>query len=253
MNDRYVPRDPNLLTGRPQKPKVKTRWGCGILLVPLVLAGFYALINAKHWHPSDTAHPQQGIDVSHHQGAIDWPLLPAQGVDFAYIKATEGGDHVDTRFAGNWEEAGKAGIARGAYHFFTLCRSGAEQAANFIASVPVDPAALAPAVDLEYMGNCNDRPPMEDVRAELAAYLALVEGHYGKPAVLYLTEEFDDAYAISASFDRPLWLRSIGREPGFGSRDWTIWQASNFRQLDGIEGRVDWNAMRADRKLPPAP
>ena len=61
--------------------------------------------------------------------------------------------------------------------------------------------------------------------------------------MLYLTEEFDRAYGISARFDRPLWLRSIVLEPDFGARPWTIWQASNFHRLDGIEGRVDWNAM----------
>lgn len=252
MSDRYVPRDPNALSGRPAKTKVKNRWGCGILLVPLLLAGFYALIQAKHWHPSDDTHPQQGIDISHHQGEIDWVLLPAQGVDFAYIKATEGGDHVDRRFTQNWHDASKAGVARGAYHFFTLCRSGAEQAANFIANVPVDPAALAPAVDLEFMGNCTNRPPLADVRAELADYLALVEGRYDKPAVLYLTEEFDEAYGISAHFERPLWLRSIIREPDFGTGDWTLWQASNFRKLEGIEGRVDWNVMRTVQHPQPA-
>lgn len=245
MTDPYVPRDPNALSGRSTpKPKYKNRWGCGLFIVPLVLAGFYAILQAKHWHPSDKEYPRQGIDVSHHQGKIDWALLPAQGVDFVYIKATEGGDFVDPQFALNWQEAGAADVARGGYHFFTLCKPGAEQAANFIATVPKEAAALPPAVDLEYMGNCSDRPATLDVEAELSDYLVAVERHYGKPAVLYLTEEFDEAYGISANFDRPLWLRSILREPDFGARDWTIWQASNFRQLEGINGRVDWNAMR---------
>ena len=41
----------------------------------------------------------QGVDVSWHQGAIDWRALAADHVSFAYIKASEGGDHVDPRFA----------------------------------------------------------------------------------------------------------------------------------------------------------
>jgi len=219
--------------------------GCGILIAPLIVVAGLGALGSKAWTPSQARFPVQGVDVSHHQGAIDWAQLPGQGVDFAYIKATEGGDFTDDAFAENWRAAQAAGIKRGAYHFFTLCRPGAEQAAHFIATVPADQDALAPAVDLEFLGNCADRPKMADVRAELAAFLTPVEAHYGKPAVLYLTGEFDKTYGISGAFDRPLWLRSLVFEPGFGARPWTIWQASNFRRLEGVTGRVDWNVMRS--------
>ena len=215
----------------------------GTLLV-LALAVGALQVYAKYWHPSERRYPVQGIDISHHQGRIDWQALPSQGVDFAYIKASEGGDHRDGRFAQNWAGAANARIARGAYHFFTLCRSGAEQAANFIAAVPNDADALPPAVDLEYLGNCGGRPAIGDFHAELAAYIRLVETHYRKPVLLYLTAEFDAAYQVSAHVRRPLWLRRLVFEPDFGARPWRIWQASNFRRLRGIEGRVDWNVAR---------
>jgi lysozyme len=214
------------------------------LLIALAAAALFAWRYAPRWHPSDAAYPSQGIDVSHHQGRIDWARLPAQGVDFAYIKASEGGDHRDTRFAENWAGARAAGIRRGAYHFFTLCRPGADQAANFIAAVPVEPDALPPAVDLEYMGNCARPLSVEAFHAELAAFLALVEARYHQPALLYLTEEFDAAYQVSARVNRPLWLRHLLFEPGFGARPFALWQVSNFRRLDGIGGRVDWNVAR---------
>ena len=51
----------------------------------------------------------QGVDVSWHQGAIDWRALAADNVAFAYIKATEGGDWADPRFAENWRGATAAG------------------------------------------------------------------------------------------------------------------------------------------------
>ena len=217
----------------------------GAVLALLGSVGLAFSLYSPHWHPSDTNFPRQGIDVSHHQDAIDWAALPAQGVDFAYIKASEGGDHRDTRFAANWQASRTAGVRRGAYHFFTLCRPGADQAANFIAAVPAEPDALPPAVDLEYMGNCaGRRPTVEAFHAELAIFLAAVEAHYGKRALLYLTEEFDAAYQVSARVDRPLWLRSLVFEPRFGARPWTLWQVSNFRRLDGIAGRVDWNVAR---------
>jgi lysozyme len=59
-----------------------------------------------------------GVDVSRWQGDIDWPKLRRQGANFAYIKATDGGDHLDPMFKKNWREADKAGLRRGAYHFF---------------------------------------------------------------------------------------------------------------------------------------
>jgi lysozyme len=216
----------------------------GVALLAAIAGAGGAWLYASRWHPSDRDYPTQGIDVSHHQGSIAWRELPSQGVDFAYIKASEGGDHRDRAFAANWAGARSAGIARGAYHFFTLCRPGADQAANFIAAVPADADALPPAVDLEHLGNCSRKLSREAFHKELADYLRLVEGHYGKPVLLYLTREFDQAYEVSARVDRPLWLRSLVVEPRFGARPWHLWQVSNFRRLRGIEGRVDWNVQR---------
>lgn len=217
------------------------------LIILLLLAGL-ALglwVLAGRWTPSRSEFPVQGIDVSHHQGAIDWPALPAQGVDFAYIKATEGGDHRDRLFAVNWAGARAAGIPRGAYHFFTLCRPGADQAANIIATVPREDDMLPIAIDLEYMGNCGRRPTREELHAELAILIRLVEAHYGQPVLLYLTREFDETYQVSATVPRPLWLRRLAIEPNWTARPWTIWQVSNSRRLRGIDGRVDWNVRRS--------
>lgn len=224
----------------------RARWiGPGLIAAALLAFGGWRY--AVGWHPSERSFPVQGIDVSHHQGRIDWALLREQGVDFVYIKASEGGDHKDRLFAANLRGARAAGIAAGAYHFFTLCRAGADQAANFAATVPSGPGLLPPVVDLEFGGNCGARPSREALLRELRAFLAPAEAHAGKPFLLYLTEEFDSFYRVSEAVDRPLWLRSLVRRPGYGARPWTIWQASNFRRLRGIEGRVDWNAARGTR------
>ena len=64
----------------------------------------------------------QGIDVSRWQGEIDWAKVKDAGTRFAFIKATEGGDHVDPNFKRNWIEAKRHGVPRGAYHFVWWCR-----------------------------------------------------------------------------------------------------------------------------------
>ena len=59
-----------------------------------------------------------GPDVSHYQGAINWPSVKSAGVGFAIAKATEGGSYVDPQFKANWDGMKSAGVpVRGAYHF----------------------------------------------------------------------------------------------------------------------------------------
>ncbi|MFQ7454090.1 MAG: GH25 family lysozyme [Flavonifractor plautii] len=70
-------------------------------------------------------------------GEVDWPVLAEQGVDFAFIKATEGSLLQDRRFAANWAGSAAAGVRAGAYHFLSYDSPGETQADNFIAAVPV--------------------------------------------------------------------------------------------------------------------
>lgn len=124
-----------------------------------------------------------GIDVSRHQGRIDWGRVARDDISFAYIKATEGATFVDSRFAENWSNAEAAGLVRGAYPFFTLCADGEAQARNFLRVVPDDPDALPPAVDLELAGNCPARPDPATVERELNAFLTLVERVTARTAI----------------------------------------------------------------------
>lgn len=198
------------------------------------------------WHPSEKAFPFQGIDVSRHQGTIAWHLLKDQGVDFAYIKASEGADLRDPFFLRNRSGAVRAGIPYGPYHFFTLCRSGLDQAANFIAAVRNLPTDLPPTVDLEFGGNCAKRPKRSVLIREVAAFLNRIEAHTGTRALLYTTGGFEARYRVTQAFNRRLWLRRLHRQPQFSKRRWTIWQASASRRLRGINGPVDWNVARVD-------
>jgi lysozyme len=209
----------------------------------VALAALFAAI-AGLWTPW-AARYVQGVDVSHHQGAIDWRALAAQDVRFAYIKATEGATHVDTRFATNWEQAGAAGLYRGAYHFFTLCQPGARQAANFIAVVPRVAGALPHALDMEHMGPCREGPTMTDVVGEMDAWLDLVEARYGARPLIYTTREFHDAHLRDVTGER-FWIRSIGLRPRFRRDDWVIWQHHNKARRRGVQGPVDLNAFRGD-------
>ena len=112
-----------------------------LLVAVLGMAGA-GLVALGWWRDSSPAlerFPVWGLDVSHHQGVIDWARVTEdRRLRFVFIKATEGGDFRDRRFAENWAAAKRAGLRVGAYHFFTFCTAPELQAQNFLAVVPRD-------------------------------------------------------------------------------------------------------------------
>src|SRR6478736_5404708 len=189
-----------------------------------------------------------GVDVSNHQGDIDWPALAGSKVAFAYIKATEGGDFRDKRFQLNWEGAKGAGLARGAYHFFTQCRSGDEQAKNFIAVVPRESGALPPVIDAEPMGPCRTGQQVSSVVQEIVTLLDALEAHYGRRPIIYTDADFDAMFLRRQLASERFWLRSLFWPPSFRKSQWMIWQFHDAGTRAGIKGSVDLNVFRGTRR-----
>ncbi len=186
-------------------------------------------------------HPRQavrGVDVSHYQGDIDWPTLAGQGIQFAFIKATEGSGSRDERFAENWRGARAAGLRAGAYHFFSFGSPGAAQAANFIASVPAEADALPPAIDVEGYGRYRFRlPEAEFVIPELTAVIDALREAYGKSPVLYCDRTVYRKYIMGRFDDCGIWMRDLIDEPVLpDGRPWTFWQFTGRGCLRGYRG-----------------
>jgi len=186
-----------------------------------------------------------GVDVSHHQGAIDWRTLRASGVAFAYIKATEGSRTRDREFQNNWRGATAAGMPRGAYHYLSFCQSGRDQAQNFIRTVPRDVGTLPPALDAEEMAAPCPGGHGVDIAAEIDDFLKTVEAHYGKRPVVYVTARFYRAYldGKQAGTER-FWVRSLLLPPAIERERWQFWQFHNRGRRGGIQGPVDLDAFR---------
>ncbi|PKL35613.1 MAG: lysozyme [Spirochaetae bacterium HGW-Spirochaetae-1] len=221
-----------------------------ILLSSITAIGIYkALDSGIIWfvYPSEEKYPLRGIDISNHQGKIDWNKIPKDTVHFVYIKASEGGDFKDKSFALNLHAAKKRNFPVGAYHFFTLCKPGSEQAQNFIHTVPKDNDSLPPVLDLEYTGNCGNRPPLSNVQKEIKDFLSIVDAYYGKKTILYATYEFIDAYFGNEFSDRNIWIRDIYKNPNlFSGIPWTIWQYNCRGRVPGITGPVDLNVFNGN-------
>jgi lysozyme len=192
------------------------------------------------------AMPIQGIDVSYWQGDIDWHAARAGGIQFAFIKATEGGDHLDPKFLDNWYGAKRAGVARGAYHFIYWCRPAHEQALWFMLNVPADADALPPVLDVEWNSHsrtCPNTVPREKALQTIRTMLAALETHTGKRPIIYTDPKFHRDVLEGEFPDYHFWLRSVAAKPGevYRNRAWAFWQFTTTGTVPGVNGKVDRN------------
>jgi lysozyme len=198
-------------------------------------------------------HAVQGIDVSKYQLEIDWREVKRAGTRFAFIKATEGGDHLDVSFRDNWEGAKEAGVPRGAYHFVFWCRPAKDQIRWFIRNVPKEADALPPVLDVEWnhLSRCPRTTP-EKARAKMREMLRAFEAHYGKKPIIYTDITFhEDVLEGTREFDDyPFWIRSVAAKPHvrYENRPWEFWQFTATGRVPGIRGDVDRNAFYGTEK-----
>lgn len=193
-------------------------------------------------YPSTAKYPVHGVDISHHQGEIDWQQFAKENIKFAYIKATEGGDHKDRLFQQNWKDAQAIGLTTGAYHFFTFCRTGSEQAENFISTVPKAALQLPPAIDLEFGGNCKATPQKSVLLAQLKSFIEQVKETYGRQPVIYATNDSYEHFLANTDLKTPIWIRDIYNEPELSDgRPWAFWQYAHQARLKGVKGIIDLN------------
>lgn len=200
-------------------------------------------------HPYN--HQVHGVDVSRYQGNVNWHQARGAGISFAFIKATEGGDHSDPMFRRYWAETRAAGIPRGAYHFYYFCRSGAEQAAWFMANVPRERGALPPVIDLEWnhqSRNCRYKPSPEEVRREVNIMMSMLHQYYGQRPIIYTTVDFYRDTGVR-SVNAEFWLRSVADHPRstYPGQRWSFWQYTGTGTAPGFTGNVDLNAFAGSR------
>ena len=195
------------------------------ILVGLGFWGYNAVrnreININHWFVGGKT---IGVDVSSYQEDVDFKELARQGVEFAYIKATEGSGHVDSSFSQKWADAKNAGILAGAYHYFSYESSGVTQAENFIKTIGDLEGRLIPAVDMELTVEEVYNPPEKStVVTGLKAFLAVVEEEYGVKPLIYAQKDYWDKYLAEDFGDYPRWARNVFY-PVFVDMgdDWTV-------------------------------
>ena len=230
----------------------KMRWGIGILLAVLYIYLFYTYLVAPfslRWRGvfGEADYPAgysiRGIDISHHQGVINWDKLRwakigDEPVSFIFMKATEGETLVDRQFDYNFEQAHEYGFIRGAYHFFVPGVPAYLQARNFLRKAKLVEGDLPPVLDIETIGRLS----AEELRNETLIWLHLVENHFGVVPILYTNYTFKQNYLNTPEFDKyPYWIAHYYVKNLRYEGEWRFWQHTDKGRLPGIKGDVDLN------------
>lgn len=184
-----------------------------------------------------------GIDVSHHQGDINWSEVKKHGLSFVFVKATEGIDYLDTMFAKYWAQLEKENIIRGAYHFYSSDDDPVEQAKWFTGSVKNFENVLPPVLDVERKGHKNITK--ENFEKGVLKCLEEIEKLSGKKPIIYSSPNFANTYLFDKRFDKYfLWVAEYGvDEPvipdAWQTSGWHFWQNTRTDKIPGINTEVD--------------
>ena len=215
-------------------------------------AGYSVGAPAQRSLPLIPAGGVAGMDVSGHQGDVDWPKAWADGARFTYVKATEGTGFRNDHFGQQYEGSRAVGMVRGAYHFGLPDRGPAAEQANFF----VDhgggwvPGTLPGALDIEhnpYGEICYGMPP-DRMSAWIAEFSDTYFARTGRHPVIYTTTKWwNRCTGGNPAFgaNNPLWVARYAPELGELPAGWhfqSIWQFANQGVFPGDQNTFNGNA-----------
>lgn len=183
----------------------------------------------------------KGIDISHHQAVVNWPIMKALDIKFVFLKASDGISYKDKCFDERWAQAKEQGFIRGAYHFFHPNMDPIKQAQHFVSAVgKIESGDLPLVMDWE----TTDGVPNEvDVWNGLR-FLSEVERLTAVVPMIYTGPYFFNALKVGDVVHKyNLWIAHYGvsaplvPEPW---NTWTFWQTSDHFHISGMGG-VDAN------------
>ena len=226
------------------------KWIAGLVAGGLYIYFFYSFVVSpftQRWRGiyGDPLYPDgysiRGIDVSHHQGEIDWDELRhaeigSEPVSFIFIKATEGKSIIDENFKSNFSQAKENGLIRGAYHYYHPEVTAKEQIEHFINNVKLRGGDLPPVLDVEEKGNLTT----EELQNGVKTWLTEAESHYKVKPILYTNYKFKKTYLDTQEFrEYPYWIAHYYVDTLAYTGAWKFWQHTDRGRIDGINGYVD--------------
>lgn len=190
-------------------------------------------------------YPVKGVDVSRHNGVIDWEKLREQSIQFAYIKATEGTSYIDTTFNRNYKAAKAAGLLVGAYHFFRFNQDGEAQALHFIKNMTFEKGDLPPMIDVE-KSTLNPFKSTKKVVLRLRDLIHRLHVHCYTRPIIYTNKNCYNKYIKNYFPNRRLWISDLSGEPDSTIYyKWIFWQYSHKGCLEGVKEKIDLDVFRS--------
>jgi lysozyme len=186
-----------------------------------------------------------GIDVSHHQGTIEWEKLMIENgydslIHFVYCKATEGITHFDTKWNYNRQKLNELGIPNGAYHFFSVKEDPIEQARHFMRVWKKRDIDLPPVLDVETEPE-NEKKFLENIQK----WLTFVEDSSGFRPVIYTSLHFYETKFNNTFPNYKFWIAAYSKRPKCIEDPRIIhWQFTEKGRLPGIKENVDINVSK---------
>jgi lysozyme len=181
-----------------------------------------------------------GVDVSAWQTGIDWTQSVSSNLKFAFIKASEGTDYTNPDFETDWPNAKKAGLTRGAYHYFDPTADGEAQADYYLSIVKTfESGDLPPMLDLEEQDGVDTGTLVSRVKV----WLERVEKVAGKTPIIYVDPSFWTQLGNPAGFEQyPLFIADYDVECPDVPAPWTtwiFWQKTQTGDAAGVGSDVD--------------
>ena len=186
----------------------------------------------------DTCGHVHGIDLSHYQGQVFWETVGENTkMAYVYLKATEGGDRIDSYFERNIDLAHRYGLKVGSYHFYRPKTPQDVQLKNFMTQCLPGEQDLIPMVDVETTANLST----EEFCDSLMKFLHLMEGAYRQKPLIYTYRNFYNKHLVGRLDDYQLMVAMYtDEEPELADgRDYTLWQYTAKGRIVGINGYVD--------------
>ena len=192
-------------------------------------------------------YPVAGIDVSKHNGDIDFEQVAADNYQFVFIKASEGKTYRDDAFDRNYQGAREAGLMVGAYHFFRKNRTGEEQAANLLAAINGKPLDLPLVIDLEDDWGNGATTSRETALKRVLEMIDILDGK-GYDVMIYTNLDGYEKYYKGMLGDRDLWLCSFTSPDMLKDKPHRFQQFNHEGTVAGMKGDVDLNVWRGSKK-----
>lgn len=191
-----------------------------------------------------------GIDVSEHNGALDWAKIKAAGIGFAIIRTGYGVSHTDNYFIHNIEGAIAQGIPVGVYHFsYALNAAGAKAEAAFVLKLlePYkDKLTLPVFYDFEYDTVSYAKKQgvtlgKEAFNAHTVAFCETIKAAGYTPGTYYNLDYLRRYVDINRVGGYVQWYAQYASTAS--AAGWAIWQYSSSYTIPGCSGRFDVNVL----------